>query len=85
MESEKFIVAEISKNWPEEDIPGMRRLLAERFEDVIAHNLARGYRLHSWRLDRFSLEPGTLNETIIAVFERTEKGAPREAPSVSEG
>jgi hypothetical protein len=67
---EKFIVAEVSKNWPEEDIPGMRRLLAQRFEDVINHNHARGYRLDSWRLDRFSPEPGTMNETIIAIFER---------------
>jgi hypothetical protein len=70
MESETFIVAEISKNWPEDNIPGVRRLLSERFEDVINHNRARGYRLDSWRLDRFSPEPGTLNETIIAVFEQ---------------
>ena len=67
-----FIVAEISKNWPESPPkPGMRRLLAERFEDAINNNWKRGYRLVDWKLDRIhDVEANTLNETIIAVFER---------------
>jgi len=65
-----FIVAEISKNWPEEE-PG---LLSERFEAVIETNRLRGYRLHSFQLNRWSPEPGKLNETIIAVFERQPRG-----------
>jgi hypothetical protein len=68
---EEFIVAEISKNWPDEFAPGMRWLLAERFEDVINANYARGYALYSWKLSRLAdAETGALNETIIAVFRR---------------
>jgi DNA-directed RNA polymerase specialized sigma24 family protein len=73
VEDQKFIVAEISKNWPEEnteDTRHMRRHLGERFEDAINNNLERGYRLHSWRLHRWSPEPDLLNETIVAVFEK---------------
>lgn len=73
MEPQRFIVAEISKNWPEQhDERGMRRLLAERFEDVIDTNHERGYRLVDWKLDRFHWEQDGethLNETIVAVFE----------------
>jgi hypothetical protein len=74
---ERFIVAEVSKNWPEND-DVWPRLLAERFEAVINTNWARGYRLVDWRLDRLMKESpdGTLlmNETIIAVFEYMEMG-----------
>lgn len=69
---ERFIVAEISKNWPEQYTePGMPRLLAQRFEAVLNRNAARGYHLVDWRLDRL-LNPSDasqLNETIIAIFE----------------
>jgi hypothetical protein len=75
VEDQKFIVAEISKNWPEEnteDTSRMRPHLGERFEDVINNNLERGYRLISWKLDRRLIgeELEYLNETIIAVFEK---------------
>jgi len=71
-ERERFIVAEVSKNWPEEEpLEGQRRLLAERFEDVINKNYARGYGLVDWRYDRIvGPRKGCLNETIVAVFER---------------
>ena len=92
IEAQRFIVAEISKNWPEpameeafwgahpdaERAPnGMRRLLSERFEEVIERNWSRGYRLQSWKYSRLiSAHPhhGSehYNETIVAVFERIE-------------
>lgn len=68
MTQQRFIVAEVSKNWPID-----RRddeILSERFERVINHNLERGYLLHSWRIAAtFDQQRGVLNETIIAVFE----------------
>lgn len=66
---ERFIVAEISKNWPEEDMPGGPRFLGQRFEAVINRNWARGYSLHSWHVNRIWRSADELNETIIAVFE----------------
>ena len=67
--SPEFIVAEVSKNWPEES-PG---LLSERFEEVIETNRLRGYVLHTFALDRTPSPQGdALNETIIAVFRREE-------------
>jgi len=87
---QRFIVAEISKNWPEAAMEeafwgahpdairapnGMRRLLAERFEDVISTNHERGYALKDWKYSRVvtgtPLNP-EYNETIIAVFELRE-------------
>ena len=92
--TQRFIVAEISKNWPEPameeafwgahpDAPrapnGMRRLLAERFEEVINTNYARGYELKDWKYSRLVTddypESGSsprYNETIIALFELRE-------------
>lgn len=71
--SDRFIVAEISKNWIDgwERTPGSG-LLATQFEMVIAHNLERGYRLVQFQVDRLMTGPRELNETIIAVFERQE-------------
>lgn len=70
---QQFIVAELSKNWigkrgayvPLKDGP----LIANLFEDAIAHNLARGYRLHSFQFQRFKMAPDEMNESLIAVFE----------------
>ena len=67
----KFIVAEVSKNW----INGSHasadtRLLSELFESVIAVNEARGYTLHTFALHRLMVAPDEMNETIIAVFVR---------------
>ncbi len=62
----KYIVAEVSKNWPEIE-PG---LLCQRFEKIIETNLARGWRILSFQLHRLMVEPGKMNETIIAVFEK---------------
>jgi hypothetical protein len=64
--SDRFIVAEVSKNWPEEQ----PRLLGQLFEEVINTNWQRGYTLVSWKLHRFSPQSGLMNETIIAVFEQ---------------
>jgi len=90
MTAQRFIVAEISKNWPEPAMEeafwgahpdathapnGMRRLLSERFEEVINRNLEHGYRLSDWRYSRIdvTVPPDAaqreINETIIAVFE----------------
>jgi len=69
MAAQRWIVAEVSKNWPEEGFAG--QTLGQLFELVIERNHQRGYRLHSWKLDRWSPEPGKLNECIIAVFEHT--------------
>jgi hypothetical protein len=69
--TERFIVAELSKNWigGQEVTPGSG-LIAQQFERVIAHNETRGYRLLSFSLHRMMTRPDELNETIIAVFER---------------
>lgn len=74
---ERFIVAEVSKNWidGQELTPGSG-LLAQQFERVIDVNDARGYRLVEWRLQRTMTAPNAMNETIIAVFERAVRHAP---------
>ena len=65
-----FIVAEVSKNWPEQDDElGMPRLLSQRFERVINVNWSRGYKLQSWQLNRL-VSQDAINETIVAVFAR---------------
>lgn len=66
----QFVVAEISKNW----IDGQsaeKGLLAERFEAAIEVNRRRGYRLQSFSLHRLMTGHNSMNETIIAVFERS--------------
>jgi hypothetical protein len=66
---DRFIVAEISKNWINGTSPSPL-LLAQQFEAAINHNFQRGYRLLSFELHRISPRPDEINETIIAVFER---------------
>lgn len=66
---DRFIVAELSKNWTSEG-PVTPELLAEKFEQSINFNDNRGYELRSWRLHRMTDSVGSLNETIIAVFEK---------------
>lgn len=86
-EPSRFIVAEVSVNWRTgEDNP--QALLSQRFEAVIARNLARGYVLHSWRLASAnpvlavgSVVEGTINETIVAVFE-LDRPAPKPPASL---
>lgn len=75
-----WIVAEVSRNWPETS-PGSLTLSA-RFEQVLATNQARGYRLHSWRMTSTAVEdaynrPGIV-ETIVAVFEPARSPATRD-------
>jgi len=65
-----FIVAEISKNWRDDQPHTAGPLLAELFEAAIEHNRQRGYRLHSFQLHRLMTSINGMNETIIAVFER---------------
>lgn len=71
MDDDRFIVAEISKNWigGQEATPGSG-LLAQQFERVLAVNALRGYRLLEFHVHRQMVAPDELNETIIAVFER---------------
>lgn len=72
---ERFIVAEVSKNWPEEPLDGQPRYLAQRFEKVINDNWQRGYRLVDWKFSRLlSQSQNHVNETIVAVFEQFERG-----------
>jgi hypothetical protein len=66
----EFIVAEVSTNWPKDWPVPRRDYLSGKFELIIAHNLAKGYRLHSFQVSQVAPEPGKLVETIIAVFER---------------
>lgn len=65
----EMIVAEISKNWTNGQSPTLR-LISEQFEDVIEINFQRGYKLHSFKINVYAPFPHTINETIIAVFER---------------
>lgn len=71
-DNQRFIVAEVSKNWVGRKpfIPGVQ-LISHLFEDCIARNLDRGYKLHSFTLHRLQCGPDEMNETILAVFERT--------------
>lgn len=65
----KFIVAEVSKNW----VKGTSRspeTLCEQLERILEVNEARGYRLFKFALTQVMTEPGTMNETIIAVFQK---------------
>jgi hypothetical protein len=70
-DDQRFIVGEVSKNWQRglEAVPGSG-LLAQRFEQMIEHNQARGYRLFQFQLHRTMVNFDEMNETIIAVFER---------------
>jgi hypothetical protein len=66
---QKFIVAEISKNWDMTNYDST--LISQLFEDVINTNYERGYILKDFRINSVEGQKG-LNETIIAVFERIE-------------
>ena len=69
--SDRFIVAEVSKNWIDgRELTTEAGLVSQRFEHVVNVNAARGYRLVTFALDRLMTGPRELNETIIAVFER---------------
>ena len=63
------IVAEISTNWPKA-WPAHADMIGAKFELVIAHNLERGYRLHSFQLHQVVVQSGQMVETIIAVFQK---------------
>lgn len=71
MAEQRFVVAEVSKNWVggEANVSGSL-LLSQQFEQIINYWDMRYYKLHSFSLHRLMVEPGTMNETIIAVFER---------------
>ena len=70
MRPQRFIVAEISKNWRDGKSVTDTPILAQQFERVIEVNHERGYRLLTFQLHRLVTQPGELNETIIAVFEQ---------------
>jgi hypothetical protein len=64
-----MIVGEVSKNW-DEGTPHDGDFLAKIFEKMIETNLLRGYKLHSFSLHRMMTRAHSMNETIIAVFQR---------------
>lgn len=67
---QRFIVAEITKNWNNQT--PVRDLLCERFEAVININSERGYRLIDWKITS-AANNDILTETIIAIFELESK------------
>lgn len=62
---ERFIVAEITKNWAVGETEA--DLLSQRFELVINTNLKRGYVLKEWKIFQV-ISQNVLTETIIAIF-----------------
>ncbi len=64
---EKFIVAEITKNWNNET--PIKDLISQKFELVINTNAARGYKLIDWKFNVVLNSGDVLTETIIAIFE----------------
>lgn len=67
------IVGEVSVNWSE-DGPQPQALISQRFEEMIATNVKRGYELESWQLHRVAPQLNGItmhvNESIVAVFVR---------------
>ncbi len=63
---QKFIVAEITKNWTNET--PVSDLLSQQFEMVINTNYERGYKLIEWKASSAYYNE-VLTETIIAIFE----------------
>lgn len=63
---QRFIVAEITKNWDSET--PVSDLLCQRFEEVININSARGYNLIDWKITS-AANKDVLTETIIAIFQ----------------
>ena len=61
------IVAEISRNWTQENKHEIQHSVSRKFENVIEVNLQRGYKLDNWKFNTIVVE-GEMNETIIAVF-----------------
>lgn len=66
---DKFIVAEVSKTWNEENFNGT--LLCQKFEQVINFNFNRGYKLIDWKFSATHYN-AAFTESIIAVFEKIE-------------
>lgn len=64
--NEKFIVAEITKNWTK--TTPAADLLCQRFEGVINRNYSRGYALKDWKISAVVVGE-VFTETIIAIFE----------------
>jgi hypothetical protein len=63
----KRIVAELTKNWPQEEGTPAAELISQRFERAIELNQKRGFALESWQF-QVCQRDGCLTETIIAVF-----------------
>ena len=64
------IVAEVTRNWPDPRRGEIEPLLSQDFEQVIAVNKKRGYKLESWKMTAvgFPHYQGHTVETIVAVF-----------------
>lgn len=65
----KFIVAEITKNWTNQT--PATELLSQKLEMVINTNDARGYKLVDWKISQV-IYGNVFTETIIAIFQAKE-------------
>lgn len=67
---QRFIVGEVTCNWQNGTLvePSLG-LMCQRFENLIAVNLDRGYVLHSFNLHQLAEGYSRMHETIVAVFE----------------
>jgi predicted GNAT superfamily acetyltransferase len=63
---DKFIVAELSKNWGQGE--PATKTIGQQFEKAINTNFQRGYNLKEWKINSNS-QNGIFTETIIAIFE----------------
>lgn len=61
----RTIVGEVTLNWPREDAV----LISTLFEVLCRDAERRGYSLKSWNMCQLSPTPGSITETIVAVFE----------------
>lgn len=71
---QRFIVAEVSKNWTPERAVSIgnadgHSTISKLFEKILEVNLLRGYLLHSYKFSQVGFGTDALVETIIAVFE----------------
>lgn len=70
---DRFIVAELSKNWSRDGSIAATPLISDQFAACVNFNWKRGYRLLQFQLHRsIDHQQGIMNETIIAVFELKE-------------
>jgi hypothetical protein len=67
----KYLVGEVTKTWDDGEEPDLT-LVSEMFQQLINDQLGNGYRLHSWQLSRVMNGIQSINETIVAVFQKAD-------------